>query len=76
MLCFQVQRTPIIHAWGFCYNSHKIESLAIGLSRSLDPENGTAFLLGIVNTHLFTNFSLSQNGRPTYSACTMTKNVA
>ena len=25
MLCFQVQRTPIIHAWGFCCNSHKNE---------------------------------------------------
>src|SRR6218665_189546 len=25
MLCFQVQGTPIIHAWGFCCNSHKSE---------------------------------------------------
>src|SRR6218665_1132676 len=25
MLCFQVQRTPIIHAWGFCCNLHKSE---------------------------------------------------
>src|SRR6218665_571438 len=25
MLCFQVQRTPITHAWGFCCNSHKSE---------------------------------------------------
>src|SRR6218665_3565943 len=25
MLCFQVQRTLIIHAWGFCCNSHKSE---------------------------------------------------
>src|SRR6218665_570990 len=25
MLCFQVQRTPIIHAWGFCYNPQKSE---------------------------------------------------
>src|SRR6218665_1037949 len=25
MLCFQVQRTPIIHARGFCCNSHKSE---------------------------------------------------
>src|SRR6218665_2146786 len=25
MLCSQVQRTPIIHAWGFCSNSHKYE---------------------------------------------------
>src|SRR6218665_981331 len=25
MLCFQVQRTPIIHVWGFCSNSHKSE---------------------------------------------------
>src|SRR6218665_1033068 len=25
MLYFQVQRTPIIYAWGFCYNLHKSE---------------------------------------------------
>src|SRR6218665_3994500 len=25
MLCFQFQRTPIIHAWGHCCNSHKSE---------------------------------------------------
>src|SRR6218665_1916046 len=25
MLCFQVQKTPITHAWGFCSNSHKSE---------------------------------------------------
>src|SRR6218665_3373757 len=25
MLCFQVQRTPIIHAWEICSNSHKPE---------------------------------------------------
>src|SRR6218665_989863 len=25
MLCFQVQRTPIVHAWGSCSNSHKSE---------------------------------------------------
>src|SRR6218665_858794 len=25
MLCFKGQRTPIIHAWGFCCNSHKSE---------------------------------------------------
>src|SRR6218665_3404469 len=25
LVCFQVHRTPIIHAWGFCSNSHKSE---------------------------------------------------
>src|SRR6218665_1784889 len=57
MLCFQVQRTPIIHAWGFCCNSHKSEVWQSCFLRLLDLENGTAFLFQFANAHLLPNLS-------------------
>src|SRR6218665_2949019 len=32
MLCFQVQRTPIIHAWGFCCTNLKFGNRAFSVA--------------------------------------------
>src|SRR6218665_622425 len=43
MLCFQLQRTPIIHAWRFCCNSHKSEVWQ-STSQMVSVLNSTSFL--------------------------------